>query len=124
MKRVLKYIVLVITVIGFFAVFFGFLNSFAAGFTAAVFYLVVGLVALCPLVAIVVLLHSVENLETRVTYLEDELIRQDVRENPPTERQIPERKTGSFALVDWTCQKCGTVNKKGTSSCEHCGAAH
>lgn len=124
MKKILKYIVLVITVIGFFGVFFGFLNSFAQGFSAAVFYLVVGLALLCPLAAIVVLLHNVDELETRVNYLEDELIRRDARENPATEQNPPEKRTGSNALVDWTCQKCGTVNKKGTSSCEHCSAAH
>ncbi|MBO5200889.1 MAG: zinc finger Ran-binding domain-containing family 2 protein [Clostridia bacterium] len=124
MKTVLRIIITILTVLAFIFVIVNFFSSFSLGFMAAMFNLVLGLAALCPMVAVIVLLGDVDALETRVQYLENELIRNDVRENPPISGDVPEARRGSNSIVAWTCQKCGTVNKAGTSNCEHCGAAH
>ncbi len=124
MKAILRIIITILTVLTFIFVVFVFFSSFSLGFMAAIFNLVLGLVALCPMVAVIILLGDVEALETRVQYLENELIRNDIRENPPVSGDVPEAKRGSNSIVVWTCPKCGTVNKAGTANCEHCGAAH
>lgn len=83
-----------------------------------------GCAAVIPLFCIVLLLEKQEELDIRVAYLENELIRNDIKENPVTCTEIPEAQKGRKAIVEWSCPKCGTVNKANTTNCEHCGAAY
>ncbi len=124
MKRFLMIVILIVTCISLVGCIFGFFNALEDGLASAVFNLVVGLVTLCPYIAIVILLRNVDNLEMRIYYLEDELIRNDHRDNPTQTGSVPEKVSGSNALTEWSCPKCGTVNKKGSANCEYCGAAH
>ncbi len=124
MKKALMIVTLILSGIGFIAVLFGFIETLSQGVIAAIFSAVVGLAIICPLVAVAILLNSVDRLETQVNYLENELIRKDIKNNPIEESAVPIANKGRNAIVDWTCPKCKTVNKKGTSNCENCGAAH
>ena len=124
MKSVLRVIVLILVIIESIVAIFGFFGTLSQGFTAALISLAITFAALAPLVAIWVLLNDVEALEIKVKYLEDEHIRKDIIENPPTPNGVPEAQKGRNAITSWTCAKCGTVNKANTSNCENCKSAY
>lgn len=86
--------------------------------------LVTGVPPILVYIVLARLLSENEALEANVRFLENELIRKDIKENPIQTVSVPEMQKGRRAIVDWTCPKCGTVNKANTTNCEHCGAAY
>lgn len=124
MKSTLRIITAVLIIIEAIVAIFGFFGTLSQGFFAAIVSLAISIAVLAPLVAVWVLLGEVEDLEIRLSYLENEHIRKDIGENEPTINTVPEAHKGRKAIISWTCAKCGMVNKANIANCENCGSAY
>lgn len=123
MKKTLKIVIYVIAAVQAFMTLAMLMDSMENLFDF-ITVLISGIVAIVPYICIALLLKDQEELETRVYYLENENIINDIKQTPIEPTEVPEIQKGRRAIIEWTCPKCGTVNKANTTNCEHCGAAH
>ena len=92
---------------------------------AAIFLSALNLLTLVPIIAIIHNINDIDELEYtlsklryKVKVLED-IVNKDAPENEkPTEKEAP------YSTGNWTCIKCGTINKIGTNQCENCKAQY
>lgn len=94
------------------------LSGDAAGIPSAV----LTLLAAVPFFALGRTMSETEELREGLEELESRLRAHCRAEEPPGQPQPPREPPKETAREDWTCVKCGCVNKRGTAVCEGCGA--
>lgn len=80
------------------------------------------LLSAVPFFALGRTMSETEDLQAKLEDLERRLHAHCRADEPPVQPVPPPAPPQEQARHSWTCVKCGSVNKRGTTTCESCGA--
>ena len=121
MKKLL-YVLLIINIFSMILAFFALL---ANSVIYAVIVLLLGILQLVPIIALIVSMNNIENMQDDLYYLYGKVKTLEEKTGFLPEKKITEEQRASItANGTWKCIKCGTVNKAQTTHCDNCKAAY
>ncbi len=92
---------------------------------AAVFLSALNLLTLVPIIAIIHNINDIDELEYTMSKLRYKVkVLEDIVNKDAPEKEKPTEKEAPYSMGNWTCIKCGTINKMGTNECENCKAQY